>query len=153
MTEESQSVTEVISETPPPTKPPPSEARLLALAKARERAMVVRAEKKQLRDKEKEIERLAVQQTKKENSERIQREYEALTTSKKEEEDEVEEEVVYKKAPKKKKRIVVVQEDSEEDEVEVRVQAPKQKQKVKPEVDDQEERAYRLAYNKMFGLI
>ena len=53
-----------------------SEAKLEALAKAREKANVVRKANSEERKKQKEIEKAAIEKTKRENSNRIQREYE-----------------------------------------------------------------------------
>ena len=63
------------------------------------------------RKKPKEIEKAAVEKTKRENSERIQREYEALNNPKEDKkedtkEEKEEEEIVYQRAPKKKRRVV-----------------------------------------------
>ena len=53
-------------------------AQIEALQRARVKAAEVRAKNKELRDKQKEIHRAALEKTRRENSERIQREYEAL---------------------------------------------------------------------------
>ena len=136
-----------------------------ALQRARIKALEVRQKNKELRDKQREIDRIAVEQTKKQNSERIQREYDSLVSATQQEdkgrepssiparqEEEVEEEVVYQRKEKKprKKRVIVVQQSSsdEEDEVEVRL-PPKRK---RPENKQDDDYFYRKAYNRMFGL-
>ena len=56
-------------------------AQTAALQRARLKAIEVRQKNKELRDKQREVDRIAIEQRKRENSERIQREYEALTTA------------------------------------------------------------------------
>ena len=125
-------------------------AQLEALNRARVKAAEVRQQNKALRDKQKEIERAAVEKTKKEHSERVQREYDALKQEKEEESRQEEEEVeeVVQKKPRKKKRVVVVQESSSEEVVEVRL--PKKKAPPPQPEESEEDRVYKRAYHKMF---
>ena len=133
--------------TTPEPKKELSESRLEALRKAREKANAVRSAAAAEKKKEKEIEKHLLAQRKKEHSERVQREYEALHKEEIRQEEpkqeEPEEEVVVQKQ-KKKRRIVVVQDSSSDDEVEVKL--PKKKNQ-EPSFDDMQ---YRIAYNKMF---
>ena len=96
---------------------PRTPAQMEALQRARIKALEVRQKHEELRDKQKEIDRAAVEQTKRQNSERIQREYESLVSATQQEdaemeprkpssipaqqEEEVEEEVLYQKKEKK----------------------------------------------------
>ena len=133
---------ELIKETK--EKPKRTEAQIRALELARKKANEVRAKNAEDRKKSREIERAAVDKTKRENSERIQREYEAL--HKKEEVKQEEEEIVYEKAPKKKRSVVVVQQtDSSDSEVEVKLPKLKPPPKVDPEKAN-----FDRAYAKMF---
>ena len=72
-----------------------------ALQRARIKALEVRQKNKELRDKQREIDRAAIEQTKRQNSERVQREYESLVSATEQEEtrpvQEEVEEVVYQK--------------------------------------------------------
>ena len=76
MTEEVQPNLDLVTE----EKPKLSENRLEALKRAREKANSVRRANAEERKKSKEIEKAAIETTKRANSERIQREYEALVT-------------------------------------------------------------------------
>ena len=158
--------------TPTPTSTtfvkPRTPAQIEALQRARIKALEVRQRNKELRDKQKEIDRAAVEQTKRQNSERIQREYECLVSTTRQEErgrqvqepslipaqeeEEVEEEVVYQKKEKKprKKRVIVVQQSSSDEEEEVEVRLPPKRKRPESKRDD--DAFYRKAYNRMFGL-
>ena len=127
-------------------KPKRTEAQMKALELARQKANAVRSKNAEERKKAKEIERAAVEQTRRENSERIQREYDALHKQEKKEVEEEEEEIVYKKAPKKKRRVVVVQQsDSSDSEVEVKLPKPKA-----APAKTAEKTEFERAYQKMF---
>ena len=147
---------------------PRTSAQMEALQRARVKALEVRQRNKELRDKQKEIDRAAVEQTKRQNSERIQREYESLVSATQQEhkgrevqepslipaqeEEEVEEEVVYQKKEKKPrtKRVIVVQQSSSDEEEEVEVRLPPKRER--PENKQEDAYFYRKAYNRMFGL-
>ena len=139
-------------------------AQIDALNRARIKAHEVRSQNKSLRDKQKEIDKTAMEEIKRAKVEKIEKEYSAIKQQPKEPvsepppEDEEEEEVVYQKKEKKakKKRIVVVQASSDSDSEEVEVRLPKKKReketpKNSPKFDAAEYQ-YRRAYNKMFGL-
>ena len=156
-------------ESQPPTqesmKKERTPAQIDALNRARIKAQEVRSQNKSLRDKQKEIDKTAMEEVKRAKVEKIEKEYTAIKQQPKEPvseppppEDEEEEEVVYQKTekkPKKKKRIVVVQASSDSDSEEVEVRLPKKKREKEkqnsPEFDAAEYH-YRRAYNKMFGL-
>ena len=95
MTEEVQPNLDLVTE----EKPKLSENRLEALKRAREKANSVRRANAEERKKSKEIEKAAIETTKKANSERIQREYDALVSKPEEvqgeEEVQEEDEIVY----------------------------------------------------------
>lgn len=138
-------------------------AQIDALNRARMKAQQVRSENKSLRDKQKEIDKTAMEEVKRAKVEKIEKEYTAIKQQPKESvseppppEDE-EEEVVYQKKEKKakKKRIVVVQASSDSDSEEVEVRLPKKKREKEKQNSpkfDAAEYQYRRAYNKMFGL-
>ena len=111
-----------------------SDAQKIALAKAREKAMLVRSQNAELRKKQRAIEAAEKERSKKE----VEEKFEALqvkpTPEPKEEIEEEEEEVVQEKPKKKKvkRRVVVVQPETSSSEEEVEVQLPRKK-KTKPE--------------------
>ena len=74
----------------PTEKPKMSEAKTEALRKAREKANLVRKQNAEEKRKTKEIEKAAVEKTKRETSERIQREYDDLQREKQPSEEEEE---------------------------------------------------------------
>ena len=157
MSEEPQQLTQDT-----PLKKERSPAQIEALNRARLKAAEVRASNKDLRIKQREIDKNAMEAIKKQKVERIEQQYSALKQAKEPSVDEppeedVEEEIVYQKKEKKpkKKRIVVVQQSSEsEDEQEVEVRIPKKKTKAREESPEMTEadRLYQKAYSKMFGL-
>ena len=130
---------------------------LETLKRAREKAAIVRSENAIARQKQKEIDRNAAETVKKQNSEKLEREYAALAENKekveaKEEEEEDEVEYVYKKKPTKKKKIVVVERSDDSDE-EIEISLPKKTKSEKnfdppPPLDPVKQKLY----NKMFGL-
>ena len=149
---------------------PRTPAQMEALQKARMKALEVRQRNKELRDKQREIDRVAIEQTKKQNSERIQREYESLVSAKQQEdkgtelrklslisaqqEEELEEEVVYQKKEKRprKKRVIVVQQSSSDEEEEVEVRLPPKRTRPESKQTQDDDYFYRKAYNRMLGL-
>ena len=123
---------------------------LAALESARVKAMAARAEKAELRRKEKEVLRAQTDAAKQDRAARIQAEYDALHTVKEEEvEEEVEERVVKKAARKPARRIIVheVSSASEEEDDTVDVIVPKQKRGPTPQ-----EVALERVRNKMFSI-
>lgn len=114
----------------------------------------MRAKNAEVRRKQREIERLEVEETKRANTQRIEHQYEALLHKQGEqgvppdppENDEVEEEVVYERRKPRKRKVVIV-EDSEEEEIEVKL--PKRKSK---HAADAEDAIYQRSYAKMFGI-
>ena len=136
-----------------------TEAQVLALKRARERAAVVRAENAELRKKEKEIDRAAAEEARRAKADRVQREYDALNATPRgiaPEEDvneagEAMEEALtaedgeaeyVKKRPTKKKRVIVKEVSSDE---EIEVVLPKRKQ-----VASSQDPRYEKAMKKMF---
>ena len=114
----------------------------------------MRAKNAELRRKQREIERLEVEETKRANTQRIEHQYEALLHKQGEqgvppdppENDGVEEEEVYERRKPRKRKVVIV-EDSEEEEIEVKL--PKRKSK---DAADAEDAIYQRSYAKMFGI-
>ena len=60
---------------------PRTPAQMEALQRARVKAIEVRQKNKELHDKQREIDRAAVEQTTRQNNERIQREYDSLVSA------------------------------------------------------------------------
>ena len=150
---------EIITETPiPKVKKERTSAQLENLAKAREKAAVVRAQNTEIRRKQAEIDKALALEVKKQKLDRVEKEYAAIhgETSKTEKDEEEEEEIEYvkkpKKVPKKKRVIVVEQSSSSEEEIEVRL--PKKKREVRQPSSppDPKTERYKMLYNKMFGL-
>ena len=113
-------------------------AQIDALNRARLKAQEVRAQNKQLRDKQKEIDKATMEEVKRAKVEKIEKEYSALSREKQQPKEqppdpptEEVEEVVYQKKEKKpkKKRIVVVQASSDSEDSEIEVRLPKKKKK------------------------
>ena len=82
--EDDQAATEALQEPAeiaqePRVKRPRTEAQMLALSRAREQAMAVRQQNAELRRKQAEIDRAHVAKTKREENERIEREFAALS--------------------------------------------------------------------------
>lgn len=151
-------IEEIITETPiPKAKKERTPAQLENLAKAREKAAVVRAQNTEIRRKQAEIDKALALEVKKQKLDRVEKEYAVIhgETSKTEKEEEEEEEIEYVKKPKKvpkKKCVIVVEESSSEEEVEVRL--PKRKREVRQPSSppDPKTERYKMLYNKMFGL-
>ena len=147
VTEDPVEATEVVT---PRVKVPRTPKQLAALESARVKAMAARAEKAELRRKEKEVLRAQTDAAKQDRAARIQAEYDALHTVKEEEvEEEVEERVVKKAARKPARRIIVheVSSASEEEDDTVDVIVPKQKRGPTPQ-----EVALERVRNKMFSI-
>lgn len=131
---------------------------LETLRLAREKAAKVRAENASIRRKQAEIDKAAAETVKKQKSEKLEREYAALTENKEkvepvitEQEEEVE--YVYKQKPSKKKRIVVVERsDSEDEEVEISLPKKTRSEKSFATTPPQPPDLKKKLYNKMFGL-
>jgi hypothetical protein len=148
VTEEPVEPTEVVT---PRVKVPRTPKQLAALESARVKAMAARAEKAELRRKEKEVLRAQTDAAKQDRAARIQAEYDALHAVKEEEvEEEVEEERVVKKAARKPARRIIVHEvssASEEEDDTVDVIVPKAKRGPTPQ-----EVALERVRNKMFSI-
>ena len=140
------------TEVAPKVKVPRTPKQLAALESARVKAMAARAEKAELRRKEKEVLRAQTDAAKQDRAARIQAEYDALHAVKEEEEveEEVEEERVVKKAARKPARRIIVHEvssASEEEDDTVDVIVPKAKRGPTPQ-----EVALERVRNKMFSI-
>ena len=127
-------------------------AQLAALTAAREKAMKIRSEQKDLRMKAKEVDSAKKEAAKREHREKIEREHAALKSGRMVEEVIEEERPVAKAKKPVSRRIVVVEESSSSSEEEIQVRTRKKKQP-EPEVDPAQlaaERRYAREYNRLF---
>ena len=135
-------------------KAPRSDAQLQALARAREKAAVVRAQNAELRRTQTEADRLAAEEVKRQRLDRAERELKAMQEpppkpnpeAEAEPEPEEEEEIVEyvkRKRPTKRRKVIVEEQSSDE---EISIQLPKRREAPAP--DD----AYGSSYSKMFSL-
>ena len=153
MTEELQPLTEAgtdlrSTEAPQKAKAVRTEAQKLALQKARENAMAVRAENAALKQKEREVEKALLERAKAERAAKVEADYNALTQSARPppiaEEEEEEVAPPPKKRRKPARRVIVTEASSGTDEdEEVEVVLPKKKASAA-------ELAYQRATTKMF---
>ena len=146
VTESPVEPTEVVT---PRVKIPRTPKQLAALEGARVKAMAARAEKAELRRKEKEVLRAQTDAAKQDRAARIQAEYDALHAEEEEVEEAVEERVIKKAARKPARRIIVheVSSASDEEDDTVDVIMPKAKRGPTPE-----ELALEQVRNKMFSI-
>ena len=127
-------------------KRPRTEAQTHALQKAREQAMMVRQQNADLKRKQQEIDRAVLAKAKRDERERIEREYDQIhSTPPKEEEVEEEEEKKPRKRKPARKVIVTEASSGSETEEEVEVVLPRAKKSMTAE-----QIRYQRAYTKMF---
>ena len=129
-----------------------SDAQKEALAKAREKAAVVRAENAQLRRTQAEADRLAAEEVKRQRVQQAERELKAMqepppgpnpeAEAESEQEEEEVVEYVKRKRPTKRRKVIVEEQSSDE---EISIQLPKKRM---PAVDD----TYGTTYSKMFSI-
>ena len=129
-----------------------SDAQKEALAKAREKAAVVRAENAQLRRTQAEADRLAAEEVKRQRVQQAERELKAMqepppgpnpeAEAESEQEEEEVVEYVKRKRPTKRRKVIVEEQSSDE---EITLQLPKKRM---PAVDD----TYGATYAKMFSI-
>ena len=130
-------------------KAPRSDAQLQALARAREKAAVVRAQNAELRKTQAEADRLAAEEVKRQRVIQAERELKAMQEpppeAEAEPEPEEEEVVEYvkRKRPTRRRKVIVEEQSSDE---EISIQLPKRREAPAP--DD----AYGSSYTKMFSL-
>ena len=134
-------------------KKPRSEAQLLALEAARQKAYTMRAEKSALKKQEEAEKAIAKVEAQKKPIDLDTTQHPKQETPKAEvEEEEEEPEVIYRKKPPRKKRVVVVQEESSSDsEIEVRLPKAKSAPLAAPKKTPDELR-YEKSYNALFSL-
>ena len=132
-------------------KAPRSDAQLQALARAREKAAVVRAQNAELRRTQTEADRLAAEEVKRQRVIQAERELKAMQEPPPEpnaEEPEPEEEEVVeyvkRKRPTRRRKVIVEEQSSDE---EISIQLPKRREAA-PAPDD----TYGTTYTKMFSL-
>ena len=132
-------------------KKPRSEAQLLALEAARQKAYTMRAEKSALKKQDEAEKAIAKVEAQKKPIDLDTTQHSKEETLVEEEEEEPE--VIYrKKPPKKKKRVVVVQEESSSDS-EIELRLPKAKAVTQPKVEKTpDEIRYEKAYNRLFSV-
>ena len=127
-------------------------AQLETLRLAREKAATVRAQNAEMRRKQTEIDKAAAEEVKKQRVAQLEKEYSAMAlppeVEKGDHETEASESEQKKKPPKK--RVVVVEESSSEDEVEIRLPAPKRKPAT--QTPNPKEERYNNLYKKMFAI-
>ena len=134
-------------------KAPRSDAQLQALARAREKAAVVRAQNAELRKTQAEADRLAAEEVKRQRVIQAERELKAMQEpppepnagAENEPEPEEEEVVEYvkRKRPTRRRKVIVEEQSSDE---EISIQLPKRREAPAP--DD----TYGTTYTKMFSL-
>ena len=127
-------------------KAPRSDAQLQALARAREKAAVVRAQNADLRKTQAEADRLAAEEVKRQRLEQAEKELKAMQEKPEAAEPEEEEEIVEyvkRKRPTKRRKVIVEEQSSDE---EISIQLPKRREAPAP--DD----PYGSSYTKMFSL-
>ena len=131
-------------------KAPRSDAQLQALARAREKAAVVRAQNAELRKTQAEADRLAAEEVKRQRVIQAERELKAMQEpppeAEAEPEPEEEEVVEYvkRKRPTRRRKVIVEEQSSDE---EISIQLPKRREAA-PAPDD----TYGTTYTKMFSL-
>jgi hypothetical protein len=127
-------------------KKPRTEAQTLALQKAREQAMMVRQQNAELKRKQQEIDRAVLAKAKRDERERIEREYDHLhsTPAKEAEVMEADEKPARKRKPARKVIVTEVSSGSDTEE-EVQVVLPRAKKSMTAE-----QIRYQRAYSKMF---
>ena len=126
-------------------KAPRSDAQLQALARAREKAAVVRAQNAELRRTQTEADRLAAEEVKRQRLEQAEKELKAMQEKPEAAEPEEEEEIVEyvkRKRPTKRRKVIVEEQSSDE---EISIQLPKRREAPAPD-------SYGSAYTKMFSL-
>ena len=133
-------------------KAPRSDAQLQALARAREKAAVVRAQNADLRKTQAEADRLAAEEVKRQRLEQAEKELKAMqepppgpnpeAEAESEQEEEEVVEYVKRKRPTKRRKVIVEEQSSDE---EISIQLPKKRM---PAVDD----TYGTTYSKMFSI-
>ena len=135
-------------------KAPRSDAQLQALARARDKAAVVRAQNAELRKTQNEADRLAAEEVKRQRVIQAERELKAMQEpppepnagAENEPEPEEEEVVEYvkRKRPTRRRKVIVEEQSSDE---EISIQLPKRREAA-PAPDD----TYGTTYTKMFSL-
>ena len=128
-------------------KAPRSDAQLQALARAREKAAVVRAQNAELRKTQAEADRLAAEEVKRQRLEQAEKELKAMQEPPEAAEPEEEEEIVEyvkRKRPTRRRKVIVEEQSSDE---EISIQLPKRREAA-PAPDD----TYGTTYTKMFSL-
>ena len=131
-------------------KAPRSDAQLQALARAREKAAVVRAQNAELRKTQAEADRLAAEEVKRQRVIQAEKELKAMQEPPPEAEAEPEPEegevveYVKRKRPTRRRKVIVEEQSSDE---EISIQLPKRREAA-PAPDD----TYGTTYTKMFSL-
>ena len=127
-------------------KRPRTEAQMLALQRAREQAMMVRQQNADLKRKQQEIDRAVLAKAKRDERERIEREYDHLHSTPPEEAEvmEADEKPARKRKPARKVIVTEVSSGSDTEE-EVQVVLPRAKKSMTAE-----QIRYQRAYTKMF---
>ena len=131
-------------------KAPRSDAQLQALARAREKAAVVRAQNAELRKTQAEADRLAAEEVKRQRVIQAEKELKAMQEpppeAEAEPEPEEEEVVEYvkRKRPTRRRKVIVEEQSSDE---EISIQLPKRREAAPAPSD-----AYGSSYQKMFSL-
>ena len=147
-TEELQPSTEILSTATEGSrqKKPRTEAQTLALQKAREQAMMVRQQNAELKRKQQEIDRAVLAKAKRDERERIEREYDQIHSTPPEEAEvmEADEKPARKRKPARKVIVTEVSSGSDTEE-EVQVVLPRAKKSMTAE-----QIRYQRAYSKMF---